>query len=233
MRSGSLVSRSPSCQIQCVSIAVISPRRGGGDVGEHRERDVEVIVRMRAPGEAPVAARLRDAHRAAKRPEMRVGERDVDRLQGERVGELAPVGGDHVGRRRQAGRAAELGHHLAAGKAAFGAARVLGVGEHVVPSRIRRDRLGERPAAVRIERDARLGKALVQGGDRLDLGVAGEHAALQLEVDEAVARLRRLGEADDRRGVERRLVAQRAASRRRRRRLRAIAAGRSSLRSPT
>jgi hypothetical protein len=49
----------------------------------------------------------------------------ANRLQGERVRELAPVGGDHVGRRRQAGRAAELGHHLAAGKTVLGAALVL------------------------------------------------------------------------------------------------------------
>ena len=70
-------------------------------------------------------------------------------------------------------------------------------------------RFGERPAAVRIERDARFGKALVQGGDRGHFLVAGEHAALQLEVGEAVARVRRFGQADDGAGIERRLVAQR------------------------
>jgi hypothetical protein len=99
------VSAWPSCQIQCVSIAVTRPGAGGGDVGEHRERDVEVVVRVRAPRQAPVAARLRDAHRSGHRPEVRIGERDVDRLQRERVRELAPVGRDHVGRGRQAGRA--------------------------------------------------------------------------------------------------------------------------------
>ena len=89
-------------------------RRGGADVREHRQRDVEVVVRVRAPGQAPVAAGLRDAHRAGHGPEVRIGERNVDRLQRQRVHHLAPVGGDHVGRRRQAGGAAELGHHLAA-----------------------------------------------------------------------------------------------------------------------
>ena len=52
------------------------------------------------------------------------------------------------------------------------------------------------------------GKRSCSGRHRLDLGLAGEHAALELEVVEAVARLRRLGEADDRGRVERRLVAQ-------------------------
>ena len=60
-------------------------RRRGGDMGEHRQRHVEVVVRMRAPGQAPVAAGLRHAHRAGHGPEVRVGQRNVDRLQRERV----------------------------------------------------------------------------------------------------------------------------------------------------
>ena len=62
-----------------------APGRGGADVREHRERDVEVVVRVRAPGQAPVAAGLRHAHRAGHGPEVRVGERDVDRLQRQRM----------------------------------------------------------------------------------------------------------------------------------------------------
>ena len=45
-------------------------RRGRGHVREHRERNIEVIVRVRAPGEPPIAAHLRDPHRPRQRPEM-------------------------------------------------------------------------------------------------------------------------------------------------------------------
>ena len=64
------------------------------------------------------------------------------------------------------------------------------------------------PGAVRIERDARLREALVQRDDRLDLLLAAQHAALQLEVVEAVARVRGLGQPHDRLGRQRLLVAQ-------------------------
>ena len=79
--------------------------------------------------------------------------------------------------------------------------------------RQRRDGLVERPGAVRIERDARLGEALRQRGDGLDLVVARQHAALELEVVEAVARVRGFGEPHD--GVRRQrfLVAQARTSR--------------------
>ncbi len=112
--SGSLVRRWPSCQIQWVSMAVTLARCGGGHMGEHGQGDVEVVVGVRAPGQAPVAAGLAHAHRAGHGPEMRVGQRNIDGLQRQRMGHLAPVGGNHVGGRGQAGGAAELGHHLAA-----------------------------------------------------------------------------------------------------------------------
>src|SRR5450759_4395858 len=43
--------------------------RRGGRVSKHRERDVEMIVRVRTPRKAEVAAHLRDADRALHRPE--------------------------------------------------------------------------------------------------------------------------------------------------------------------
>ncbi len=45
---------------------------------------------------------------------------------------LPPVGGDHIGGGRQARRAAELGHHFAAGEALFGAARIFRIGQHAL-----------------------------------------------------------------------------------------------------
>src|SRR6516225_781590 len=50
-------------------------RRGRGDMREHRQRNVEMVVGMRSPGQAPLAAHLGNADRALHRPEMRVGER--------------------------------------------------------------------------------------------------------------------------------------------------------------
>ena len=70
--SGSFVRRWPSRQIQWVSIAVTWPG-GGADVGEHRQRDVEVVVAVRAPGETPVAAGL--GPRCPKGSRSVVGER--------------------------------------------------------------------------------------------------------------------------------------------------------------
>jgi hypothetical protein len=123
------------------------------------------------------------------------------------VAELAPVGRDHVGRRRQAGRAPELGHHLAAGEAVLGAARVLGVGDDAAHVAHQADRVLQEPAAVRVERDAGGGEAFVQRLDGLDLFLGAQGAALQLEVVEAVARVRGFGEPDDRVGGERLFVA--------------------------
>src|SRR5690606_36323152 len=61
----------------------------GGDVarcgrcgmGEHGQGNVKMIVRMRAPGQAELLAHLRQAHRALHRPEMRIGQGNVDRIQ--------------------------------------------------------------------------------------------------------------------------------------------------------
>ena len=88
------------------------------------------------------------------------------------------------------------------------------------------DGVVEQPAAVGVEGDPGLGEALVQRGDGSDLLVAGEHAALELEVGEAVALLRGLGQARRRpRGSAPPRGA--AAPSRRRRRARAGRAGRS------
>ena len=59
------------------------------------------------------------------------------------------------------------------------------------------DGLGERPGAVGVEVDAGVGELLLEGADGLELLGAGEDAALELPVLEAVALVRGLGELDD------------------------------------
>ena len=188
-------------------MAVIGAGRGGGDVGEHRQRHVEVVVGVRAPGQSPCVAELRDAHRAGHRPEVRIGQRNVDGAGADRVAQLAPVGADHVRRRRKPGGPLELGHHLATGEAALGPDGILGVGEHVGQFAARLHRIVEQPAAVGVQRDAGVGEAVGERDDRLGLVGGGQHAALELEVGEAVPRLGRLGEPDDGLGRQRLLVA--------------------------
>ena len=176
-------------------------------MGEHRQRDVKVVVRMRAPGQAPIAAGLRHPNRSGHGPEMRVGQRDVDRLQRQRVAELAPVGGHHVGRRRQSGGAAELGHHLAARETVFCAAGVFGIGHDAAQIAHQPDCVLEQPAAVRVQRHAGLRESLVQRVDCRDLFFGAQRAALQLEVIEAVALESGFGQAHHRRWRHRRFVA--------------------------
>ncbi|MDT4825888.1 hypothetical protein FQZ97_591830 [compost metagenome] len=139
---------------------------------------------------------------------MRVGQRDVYRLQAHRVAHLAPVGRDHVGRGGQAGGGTELGHHFAAGIAVLGAARVFCVGQHAAPVAAQAHGLGQRPGAVGVERDACPGEALGQCQDRLHFFLAAQHAALELEVVEAIAFVRGLGQADHRLGRHRHVIAQ-------------------------
>jgi hypothetical protein len=138
--AAALVRRWPSCQIQCVSMAVTLPGAAPPDVREHRERHIEVVVRVRAPGQAPVAAQ--SAPRAPSRPWSRNAGRPAECrpiAAPANVHHLAPVGGDHVGGSGQAGGAAEFRHHLAAREhRSFGAARVFGIGHTPCISRHRR-----------------------------------------------------------------------------------------------
>lgn len=90
---------------------------------------------------------------------MRISQRYVHRIQHHRVAHFAPVSGDHVGRNRQPGSAAEFGHHLAARKALLGAARIFRVGQHVAQSFAQRDSFIQPPGAVRIDGDACLREA--------------------------------------------------------------------------
>ena len=90
---------------------------------------------------------------------MRVGQRDIHRLQGDGVAHLPPVGRDHVGRGGQTGGTAELGHHFTTGVAVLGAARVFGIGQHTMQVAAQGDGLIQRPAAVGVERHTSIREA--------------------------------------------------------------------------
>jgi hypothetical protein len=77
-----------------------------------------------------IAAELRSADGSIHRPEVGVGEENVDCMQLGGMVKLAPVSGNHVRGCENAHRAAEFGHDLAPGEAVLRAARVLDVGQH-------------------------------------------------------------------------------------------------------
>ena len=174
------------------------PRRGGADMGKHRQRNIEVIVGVRAPGQPPFVAHLSDADRALHGPEVRIGQGNIHGLHLDRVPHLAPVGGDHVGGGRQAGGAAEFGHDFPSGVTVLGAAGIFGVGQHMLLSRQRRmaSSKDQAPLGSMVMRAS--GKRSASAVDGLDLLFAAEHAALQLEVIKAVAGMGGFGQPHDR-----------------------------------
>ncbi len=167
-----------------------------------------MVVGVRAPRQPEVVAELGHPHRPRHGPEVRVGERDVHGVRADGVGQLPPVRGDHVGRRRQPGGPLELGHGLPPREAALRPARVFGIGQDAAEPPAEPDGVGQQPAAVGVEGDPGVGEAAGQRGDRLDLLLAGQHAALELEVGEAVTLLGGLGQRDHRVGGERLAAAQ-------------------------
>jgi hypothetical protein len=159
--SGSLVRRWPSCQIQWVSIAVTLPGAAAPTwvnmASDTSKWLLECEPQVRPQSRQVCATRTcppwsRSAGRPAECPPPAAPG----------VGHLAPVGGDHVGGGGQAGGAAKFGHDLAAGEAVFGAAGVFGIGQDAAQVAQQAHRVLQQPAAVGIQRDAGLRKALVQ-----------------------------------------------------------------------
>jgi hypothetical protein len=114
-------------------------RRRGRDMGKHGQRHIEMVVGMRTPAQAAVVAHLGDAYAAGHGPEMRIGQGNIHRAQFQRMGHLAPVGGHHVGGGGKSGGPAEFRQDLAARIAAFGAARIFRIGQHVTAPLAQRD----------------------------------------------------------------------------------------------
>ena len=119
-RTARLVIRCPSCQIQWVSMAVMSPGAAAA-TWVNIASDTSKWLLECEPHVSPHAS-----HSCATRTEpfivQKCGSASGMSTAPERIAwpSLAPVGGDHVGGGRQTGGAFELGHHLAAGEAALG-----------------------------------------------------------------------------------------------------------------
>ncbi len=113
------------------------------------------------------------------------------------MGQLSPVGGDHVGGRGKARRPAEFSHHLASGEPLLCPARILGIGHDASHVAHQAYCVLQQPAPIRIERDARLREPFVQGRDGFDLLLRTQDTPLELEVVETIALVRSFGEAHD------------------------------------
>ncbi|RMW13823.1 hypothetical protein ALP03_00918 [Pseudomonas amygdali pv. tabaci] len=169
-----------------------------GNVGEHRQRNIEMVVGMRAPGQTPFVAHLRHTYRALHGPEVRISQWNVHRLQLNGMAHFPPVGGDHVGGSLQPGSAPELGHDFATGITVFRAARVFGIRQHVMLIAAQADGFLERPGSVGVKGNTRIGKTLSQRRDSFDLCVTAQYAALELEVLKAVTLVRSFSQTDHR-----------------------------------
>ena len=99
---------------------------------------------------------------------------------------LTPVGGNHIGRRRQASGTAELRHHFPAREALFSAAGVFRIGQHALQLFTNLNRFIQAPGAVRVKRHARLRETFSQRHNRLGLFFTRQHAAFEFEIVEAI-----------------------------------------------
>ena len=121
---------------------------------------------------------------------------------------LTPVGGYHIRCYRQTGCTAKLGHHFAAGKTLFCAARIFGVGQNIVQPFTQGDSFIQQPGTVRVNRNTRIREALFQRASGVDFLLARQHTAFEFEIFKAVAILRSLSQTYHRLTVHRLLVTQ-------------------------
>lgn len=126
-------------------------------------------------------------------PEMGVGQDDVHTLFHQTVIQLPEVYREHVCCHGDTGSHLELGVGLPAGEAGLRPHRVLRVAQGPLGVPAGNDGLLQAPSSVGINVDVPLGEAPLQCLDGLHLLPAGEHAALEFEVSEAILGLESLG----------------------------------------
>lgn len=93
-------------------------------------------------------AHLRHTYRTLHRPEMRIRQRDINGLQGERMAHLPPVGGDHIGCGRQASCATELSHHFTPGETLLRTTRIFCISQRPFQVFTNFNRFVQRPAPL-------------------------------------------------------------------------------------
>ena len=159
--------------------------------------DIEVVVRVNAPGETPGVQQLRHTDRTIEAPEVRICEDDIAGIEAYGVIELTPVGGNHVRRYLELRRILKLAHDLTAGITGLRSTRILHIGDDIVHILAELDGLLQAPCTIRVDVDTRIREALLQCTECIHLLGALQYAALQLEVLEAVLFGQRLCLFDD------------------------------------
>ena len=148
--------------------------------------DVEVVVRVYAPGKAPGVEKLRHTDRTIEAPEMRICEDDIAGIEAYGVIKLTPVGCDHVRRHLELRRILKLAHDLTARVTSLWSTWILHIGDDPMHILAELDGLLQAPCAIRIDVDTCIRKTLLQCAHRIHLLRALQYTALQLEVAETV-----------------------------------------------
>src|SRR3981081_3888154 len=159
----------------CIDGSYSSGSRSG-NMSEHCERDIEVVVGMGSPGQAPLTAKLRHANGALHCPEMRIGQRYINGMQFRFEPELPPIRRDHVCGGWQARCATELRHDLPAGITLLGATGIFCIGKDALLAGTEPCCFFERPGSVGVERDSSLRETFCKCGNSFHLLRATEHS---------------------------------------------------------
>ena len=168
---------------------------------DHRERNIEMIVRVRTPCHAELAAQLSDPYRSAHRPKVTVRKRYVYRLELYRMAKLSPVRRNHIRCSRHACCTAEFGKDFSSRITLFRTARIFAVRQNTVHIFAQFYRFGKRPSSVRVERHASIGKRFFHRFDNFDFFAAGKNTAFQLKIFKTVFVLCSLRKSYERIGV--------------------------------
>ena len=99
---------------------------------DHRERNIEMIVRMRTPCHTERVAQLSDPYRPAHRPKMAIRKRYVYRLKLYRMTKLSPVRRNHIRCSRHTCCTAEFGKDFSSRITMFRTARIFTVRQNTV-----------------------------------------------------------------------------------------------------
>lgn len=129
---------------------------------------------------------LRYTYRILYCLEMRIRQRDINGLQGERMVYLSLVGGDYIGCSRQICRATEFCYYFTFGEILFRIIRIFCISQRIFQVFIDFNRFVQRLGIVRIERNTRLREALRQCYNRFGFFFFGQYIVFQFEIVEVI-----------------------------------------------